>query len=177
MRTIKNLFHISLQVNDFNKSLDFYCNKLGLEQMFMLTVYDFKKMLGFEITGENNDEPWLTYLRIQKEQYLEIFDRVLNPEVSPDLSRKSLVRKYGDSPFSCIVFDVEDLSLTVSRLQAKGVRVFGEKDAEGDVKLALSIYDKYQCKSAYIFDPDGNLIILFQQDADPVFKQFEDQYS
>ena len=38
MKAIKNLFHVSLQENDYDAALEFYCGKLGFEQMFELKL-------------------------------------------------------------------------------------------------------------------------------------------
>ena len=52
MSIIKNLFHVSLQARSWDEALAFY-KKLGFEQMFELTVGQFKDMLEL---GEHNEE-------------------------------------------------------------------------------------------------------------------------
>lgn len=56
---IKRIGHVALTVKDMEKSLDFYCNKLG-----------FKK--AFEIHRESG-EPWIEYIKIMDGQFIELF--------------------------------------------------------------------------------------------------------
>lgn len=58
MDIFKDLGHIAVRVTDLNRSIAFY-EKLGFKEMTRL----------------NNDkgEPWIVYLRINDDQYLELF--------------------------------------------------------------------------------------------------------
>ena len=47
--------------------------------MFELNVGQFKEMVGMGEPDKNDSLPWLTYLRIAPEEYLELFNGVINP--------------------------------------------------------------------------------------------------
>ena len=79
MSLIKNLFHIALQVDDFDESIAFYRDKLGFDEMFSLKLGDFRDILDMHDSDKNNDANWLTYIRVAPEEYLEVFNGVINP--------------------------------------------------------------------------------------------------
>lgn len=137
MGVIKNLFHVSLQENDYSKALDFYCNKLGFEQMFELNVGQFKDMLQLGEHGEDDGMAWLTYLRIAPEEYLELFNGVINP---PDFKRQ-LIPVHSDNPFHSFGLGCDDLDRTIAELEKRGVAV----------------------TDGYITDPDGAKIRLVER--------------
>lgn len=56
---IRRLGHVALTVQDMEKSLDFYCNKLGMKK-------------AFEIHRESG-EPWIVYIKIVDGQFIELF--------------------------------------------------------------------------------------------------------
>ena len=59
MKGITGYAHVAIKVNDLDKSLDFYVNKLGFPEMMRL---------------HNKDgSTWLVYLKITDAQYLEVF--------------------------------------------------------------------------------------------------------
>lgn len=119
MGVVKNLFHVSLQENDYKKALEFYCDKLGFEQMFELNVGQFKEMAGVEERGEGDDMPWLTYLRIAPEEYLELFNGVVNP---PDFKMYPVLM-HKDEAFQSFGLGCWDMEDTVKKLKAKGIEV------------------------------------------------------
>ena len=51
--------HLAFDVSDMEKSLDFYCNKLGFEKIFSI----------------NNEagQPWIEYLKVCPGQFIELF--------------------------------------------------------------------------------------------------------
>ncbi|MDJ1637701.1 VOC family protein [Rhizobium rhizogenes] len=57
MKHVKSIGHVAVSVKDIERSLDFYVNKLGFEEMFRL---------------EQDGRLWIVYLRITDTQYLEI---------------------------------------------------------------------------------------------------------
>lgn len=117
MKAIKNLFHVSLQENDYKAALEFYCGKLGFEQMFELNVGQFKEMVGIEGRGDNDDMPWLTYLRIAPEEYLELFNGVINP---PDFKRYP-VPSHENETFQSFGLGCDNLEDTIEELKKKGI--------------------------------------------------------
>lgn len=137
MGVIRNLFHVSLQENEYKGALEFYCNKLGFEQMFELNVGQFKDMLELGEHNEDDGMPWLTYLRIAPEEYLEMFNGAINP---PDFKRE-LIPAHKDSPFQSFGLGCDNLEKTVRELEKRGVLV----------------------KDGYITDPDGAKIRLVER--------------
>lgn len=119
MGVIKNLFHVSLQVNDYKKSLDFYCGKLGFEQMFELNIGQFKDMLELGVHNEDDQLPWLTYLRIAPDQYLEMFNGAINP---PEF-KKAGIPAYTDSPMNYFALGTGSMTETETVLREKGIEI------------------------------------------------------
>lgn len=117
MSVIKNLFHVSIQADNYEAALEFYCNKLGFEQMFELNIGQFKDMLGMGFHDESDTTPWLTYLRIAPDQYLEMF----NGAISPPEFKKCCIPVYQDSPFRYFVLGTEDMNKTCEELERKKI--------------------------------------------------------
>lgn len=61
MHGFTSIAHVALKVKDLDRSLDFYVNKLGFEEMMRLDKPD------------GSPGVWLVYLRITDDQYLELF--------------------------------------------------------------------------------------------------------
>ena len=55
---IKALTHVAIKVSDIERSVDFYCNKLGLSEQFRL---------------ENDGKPCLVYIKVAENQFIELF--------------------------------------------------------------------------------------------------------
>lgn len=137
MSVIKNLFHVSLQENDYKAALEFYCNKLGFEQMFELNVGHFKEMVGIGDRDKDDDIPWLTYLRIAPEEYLELFNGVINP---PDFKRYPITLRENEA-FQSFGLGCDNLEKTIEGLRSQGIEV----------------------KNGYITDPAGCKIRLVER--------------
>jgi lactoylglutathione lyase len=58
MKGISSIAHVALTVRDIERSLDFYVNRLGFQEMFRL---------------RRGGALWIVYLRITDNQYLELF--------------------------------------------------------------------------------------------------------
>lgn len=56
---IKGISHAAFSVADMQRSLDFYCGVLGLEDAFE--------------TRDEQSQPWIRYLKIRPGQFLELF--------------------------------------------------------------------------------------------------------
>lgn len=65
---IKGIAHTAYNVSDMEKSLNFYCNVLGLTKAFELK--------------DDNGNPWIHYIKIKDGQFIELFygspDKALN---------------------------------------------------------------------------------------------------
>ncbi len=119
MAVVKNFFHASLQANDYEAALDFYCNKLGFEQLFELNIGQFKDMLQLGEHDENDGTPWLTYLRVAPDQYIEMF----NGAITPPLFQKEPIPRKELSPLQCVILGTEDVAATCAMLQEKRIPV------------------------------------------------------
>lgn len=148
MRLIKNFVHLALHVNDIAKSVDFYCNKLGFDEMFSLPQPDGRQ--------------WLTYVRITEEQYLELF------QVYPDIPALSSapVKQCYESTFFHFALQVEDLEATCCELVSRGVDVMCDFSRPDD-KVSFDPFHCHHgedtCRIAWALDPDGNRIELMEQ--------------
>jgi lactoylglutathione lyase len=56
---IKGITHVALLVTDIDKSLDFYCNKLGIKEKFRI--------------NKDDGTPHLIYLEVTPNQFIELF--------------------------------------------------------------------------------------------------------
>ena len=56
---ITNISHNALLVSDMEKSIDFYCNVVGLTKAFEI--------------HDDEDKPWIVYLKICDVQFMELF--------------------------------------------------------------------------------------------------------
>lgn len=119
MSLIKNLFHIALQVDDFDASIAFYRDKLGFDEMFGLKVGDFRDILDIHDSDKNNDAKWLTYIRVAPEEYLEVFNGVINP---PDF--ELIKTNHNRTPvFHSFAIGCEDPGKAAKILEGRGVPV------------------------------------------------------
>lgn len=69
IKGLNTLGHVAIRVKDIDRSLDFYVNKLGFEEMLRL--------------HRANGDLWLVYLRITDDQYLELFPYAVGDEAPP----------------------------------------------------------------------------------------------
>jgi len=149
MRVLKNLFHVSLQVNDFDKMVEFYSNKLGFELMFKLTIGDFKDMLKQGQPADNDSDPWLCYMRVAPEEYIEMFSGQIIP---PEFKKEKIVNR-ADAPFDHFAIEVKDLKIAAKEFEKKGILFTFNSTEKGE------IFEQ----SGYFIDPEGNKIIVVEK--------------
>ena len=139
MRTIKNLFHLSVQTDNYDELLKFYCDILGFDYMYGYHIGDFKTMLHMEGSGEkNDDENWLCYIRCAPEEYIEVFNGVVNP---PDF-KFNKINPSASKVLHSYALGCADVEKTTDALKEKGV-VF---------------------ENGYMSDPSGMKIRLVKRD-------------
>lgn len=97
MEGITSLGHVAVRVKDLDRSLDFYVNKLGFDEMFRLNKED--------------GSLWIVYLRVTDDQYVELF-----PDGEGDRSPRTETVGYNH-----MCFTVDDLDAVIGRLAARGV--------------------------------------------------------
>lgn len=109
--------HIAFVVKDMERSLDFYCNKLGFELIH--TLYD------------EQEKPWLNYLRICDGTYMELFydGEGENPA------------DWHSRGFQHVCFETEDVAAFVEKLRALGIKIDQEPKRGGDLNLQAWIHD------------------------------------
>jgi catechol 2,3-dioxygenase-like lactoylglutathione lyase family enzyme len=140
MAILKNLFHLSVQTNDYDEVLKFYCETLGFDYMYGYKIGDFKTMLHMDEAGnpDDNDKEWLCYIRCAPEEYIEVFNKVVNP---PEFSFENIDDE-GSKVLHSYALGCADVEKTKAALEAKGV-VF---------------------ENGYMSDPSGIKIKLVQRD-------------
>lgn len=115
---IKGLGHIAFRIADLEKSLDFYCNKLGFREVFRL-----------EREGEYS--PWIVYLQVAPNQFIELF---------PGAQGENLTRgrAVGYNHF-CLV--VDDLQATLAEFAVRGLPITGSPQQGLDLNWQYWIDD------------------------------------
>ena len=152
---INHLAHASFRASDFQASLHFYEECLGLERAFVITMGDFAEQLieGMHVDGEEatrlradlerrKDEIAIVYLKVAPGEFIEVFPG------DPLLEKVHTKERNG---YLHLCLEVDDVVAWREHLIAKGVDVYT------DISLG--------CDNAYQFwmrDPDGNEIEMMQ---------------
>jgi catechol 2,3-dioxygenase-like lactoylglutathione lyase family enzyme len=97
---ITGIGHVAFFISDLERSLDFYCNKLG-----------FRK--AFQLDREGTPSPWIVYVQIAPGDFIELF---------PGGQGGNEPRPLGYNHF-CLL--VDDLPATLKELEARGLPVPG----------------------------------------------------
>lgn len=96
MLTVTRITHVAIKVTNVDRTLEFYVNKLGFEEMFRL---------------DRDDRLWIVYLRITDTQYLEIFPEG-EGERAPGAERTG---------YNHLCLEVPDIHQAARELEAVGV--------------------------------------------------------
>lgn len=99
MSGIRGIGHLALKVRDLDKSLDFWRDRVGFQEMDRLRRED--------------GTTWLVYLRITDGQYLELFPGAATDQ-SPGEEANGVLH---------ICLDIEDLDVEIARLEQAGVKI------------------------------------------------------
>jgi len=124
---ITGLGHIAFRITNLEQSLDFYCNKLGFQEAFRLE-------------REGEPSPWIVYLQIAPNQFIELF---------PGAQGEIPSRNGAGYNHFCLV--VDDLQATLREFEGRGLVISGQP------QLGLDHNWQY-----WINDPDGNAVELMQ---------------
>lgn len=89
---IKGIHHKAFKVADMDKSLEFYCDKLGFQKAFEL--------------HDDDDNPWIVYIKIAEGNFVELFYGGVESE---------------KDQVDHICFEVDDIQETAGELKKKGV--------------------------------------------------------
>lgn len=116
---IKSIAHNALKVTDMERSLDFYCNTIGLEKAFDIS--------------DDNGKPWIVYLKICKNAFIELFyDGVKDHDPAYDF------KNIGYHHFCISVGDIQNLA---DRLYEKNIIESPKPSLGKDQNLSLWIND------------------------------------
>lgn len=132
MKGITSIGHVAINVADLQKSLDFYIDTLGFAEMMRI--------------HHDNGEPWLVYLRVTDEQFIELF---------PGAETARAPESWHANGMTHLCLMVDDLNTVVDELKAKGVTMLIEPKSGADGN-----------SQAWLLDPDGNKIELMQMHPD-----------
>lgn len=89
---IKRITHVAYVVEDLEKSLEFYCEKLGFDKMFSL--------------DDDSGNPRLIYLKITEGQFIELFPADKSKNIDLDNNGSST----GYSHLCLAVDDIEEIA-------------------------------------------------------------------
>lgn len=93
--------HVAFIISDLDRSLDFYCNKLGFRR-------------AFQLDREGTPSPWIVYLQIAPGHFIELF---------PGGHGENEPRPLGYNHF-CLL--VDDMATTLKELEARRLPITGE---------------------------------------------------
>jgi lactoylglutathione lyase len=129
---IQYLGHVAIGVSDLGKAMHFYCDQLGLPEVFRL--------------NGPSGSPMLIYLRVNDNNFVELFPG-LESQAQGESKRTGL-RHLG--------FFVKDLQATLHTLQARGLSLPDDAFKQAAQVRADGTF------LYFIRDPDGNAIELSQ---------------
>jgi len=137
MKGITSIGHVAINTSDLAKSLDFYIEVMGFPEMMRI--------------NHDNGEPWLVYLRVTDDQFIEVF---------PGAETERAAASWHANGFGHLCLMVDDLNTVVAALKAKGVTMMIEPKSGADGN-----------SQAWLLDPDGNKIELMQTHPDSLQMQ------
>ena len=128
-----HLAHSAYRVSNMEAALDFYCNKLGLKQAFTLM--------------KDDGTPWLTYLRVAPEQFIELF-----------YWEKPVDNTHAAHMHCCLV--VKDIEKAAAELHEKGVKIWYGPSYFNNPAPVPFVKQMSKCGTYpfFVVDPDGNQI-------------------
>lgn len=148
----KSLMHVSFFVEDMDKTIDFYCNKLGLKIKMLVrnkTYINSEKLLLKKAAMENPEGIFLVYFEIAPGQFIEAFSKLDGMTTHDEFNLNVDDQKQvGYTHFAVLV---EDIYKTHEEFIAAGI----ELDA------GISIGSSYTYKM-WAHDPDGNKFEIMQ---------------
>jgi lactoylglutathione lyase len=102
MKNVKSIGHIAVSVKDIDRSLDFYVNKLGFEEMFRL---------------ERDGRLWIVYLRITDTQFIELFPDGVGDSAPP----------FANVGYNHLCLEIDNIDEAIAELKGRGVALTAEK--------------------------------------------------
>jgi lactoylglutathione lyase len=130
MKGMTSLGHVAIRITDVERSLDFYINKLGLEEMFRL---------------HRDGVLWIVYLRLTDDQFVELFPG--GSGHAPDADAVG---------YNHMCITVDDLDEVIARLAERGVSLSRPKKMglDGNAQAWVEDPDGHRIELMQLF-PDG----------------------
>lgn len=97
----KGIGHVAIRCKDYKEQFEFYTKIFGFKKI--LDIYD------------ENGEVWITYLRVRKGQYIELFHKTIHHPHDFYIGENKQVKR---SPFN-VGFEVEDQRNTADNVKLK----------------------------------------------------------
>ena len=138
-RFVKSVAHAAYNVQDMERTVAFYEK-----------VFGFKK--AFEMNHPKTGEPWIVYIHVEGDQFIELFYGGVEESPYSD-------RKIG---YSHLCLAVSDIHAAAAAVQAAGAPL--------DAEPSLGIDGNWQC---WTRDPDGNRIELMQMMPDSLQDRYQ----
>lgn len=101
LAVITGIGHVAFHIGDLERSLDFYCNKLGLRR-------------AFQLDREGTPSPWIVYIQVAPGHFIELF---------PGGHGEN---KLGELGYNHLCLLVDDLAGTLKELEARGLPIDGK---------------------------------------------------
>jgi|NGEPerStandDraft_6_1074524.scaffolds.fasta_scaffold126702_2 catechol 2,3-dioxygenase-like lactoylglutathione lyase family enzyme len=146
---VTGIGHLAFRIANLDRSLDFYCNKLGFREAFRLD-------------REGMPSPWIVYIQVSPTAFIELFPVGAPEGSSADMGTGSgrftlnipedLERSTGNS-YHHVSLTVDDIDATLRELVSRGVPL----ESLGKPSQGMDHNWQY-----WIADPDGNRIELMQ---------------
>jgi catechol 2,3-dioxygenase-like lactoylglutathione lyase family enzyme len=114
---ITGIGHTAFAISDLERSLDFYCNKLGFREAFRLD-------------REGTPSPWIVYIQITSGQFVELF---------PGGSGENPTRPSVGYNHFCLL--VDDMAATLKELESRGLAITGKPTRGVDHNIQYWIND------------------------------------
>ena len=140
---IKSMNHVGLSVTDMQRSLQFYRDYLGMEELMSLDISDDR--IG-RVIGIEGAKCKIVHLKLDQ-TILELFE-YKNPRGEKFASKM----RQCDIGFSHIGFEVNDIHRHIEELKQMGVEMLGET-----VEFRPGVW------VAYFRGPDGEVVEFRQQ--------------
>ncbi|HTI15443.1 MAG TPA: VOC family protein [Dictyobacter sp.] len=115
---ITGIGHVAFRITDLERSLDFFCNKLGFREAFRL-----------EREGEFS--PWIVYIQVTPGNFIELFPGAEGENMSRG-------RAVGYNHY-CLL--VDDIYKTLEEFKQRGLEITGEPQKGIDTNLQYWIND------------------------------------
>jgi lactoylglutathione lyase len=146
------LSHVAISAGDYKKSMDFYCNVLGLKDK--LTLKGTK------------GEKWMTFTKLDNSlpdnypQFIEVFDASEKKTIKVnDKLMETPVMPKGITHFCLVVDDIEEAA---KYLESKGISLWNDKEKLPVPYVKPDIPAIDGTFAFFIKDPDGNSVAIVE---------------